>query len=199
MATVLEERTEERTLEEILALPPGTVTYDDYAQLPEGAPYQLIEGKLIHSPARTPQHQIILVNVAADLHQFARKHQAGRVYLGPIDVFLGPRNTPQPDVIFIRAERLHIIGDKKIEGAPDIVVEVLSPKTAYYDLKKKKKIYEAAGVPEYWIVDPIERSVEVFALEDGAYVLFHRVEGEGVVRSKVLPELSLDLADGFTL
>ena len=124
-------------------------------------------------------------------------HKSGRVFAAPIDVYLGPRNTPQPDVIFIARERLHIVGDKKIEGAPDIVIEVLSPGTAYYDLRKKKRVYEAAGVAEYWIVDLLEKSIEVFALENNAYALFHRVEIEGGVKSKVLPQLALDLKSVF--
>ena len=193
MATILAER----TAEEILAIPPGIVTYEDYAQLPEGAPYQLIEGELVMAPAPIPDHQSVVLDLARALQEFVLARKLGRVLIAPIDVYLGPRNTPQPDVIFITRERLHIVGDKKIEGAPDIVIEVLSPGTAYYDLRKKKRIYEAAGVREYWIVDLLEKSIEVFVLENNAYTLFHRVEIEGGVKSKVLPQFALDLKNVF--
>lgn len=193
MATILVER----TVEEILAMPAGTVTYADYAQLPEGAPYQLIEGELVMAPAPIPDHQDVVGNIFSELRAFVLARKFGRVFASPIDVYLGPHNTPQPDIIFIARERQHIVGDKKIEGAPDIVIEVLSPVTAYYDLKKKKRIYEVAGVREYWIVDLVEKSVEVFALENNVYSLFHRAEIEGGVKSKVLPQLALDLKSVF--
>lgn len=188
----------ERTVEEILALSPGSVTYEDYAQLPEGAPYQLIQGELVMAPAPLPDHQDIVGNIFANLREFARTHSLGKVFVAPIDVYLSSGNTPQPDVIFIKRERLHIIGDTKIEGAPDIVIEVLSPGTAYYDLKKKKRLYEASGVPEYWIVDPLDKSVEVFTLENDAYTLLCRAEILQSVQSRVLPELNLEAKDVFT-
>jgi len=97
----------------------------------------------------------------------------------------------QPDIIFVSKERLSIIGDKNVEGAPDLVVEVLSPSTAYYDLKHKKTVYAASGVKEYWIADPIEKSIEVFANKGREFALDNRAVSGQTARSKLL--------EGFTV
>ena len=172
-------------------------TYEDYARLPEGAAYQLIEGEIVEMTAPTPQHQRILRRIFNPLTTFVEQEELGETFCSPIDVYLSETNTPQPDIVFIATENLHIIGEKYIDGAPDLVVEVLSPSTAYYDLWRKKQIYEAAGVKEYWLVDPIERRIEVHANEDGHFTLFHRVESDGAIQSKLLPQLKLDATTIF--
>ncbi len=174
-----------------------TYTYEDYAQLPEGAPYQLIDGELIFTPSRTPRHQRILRNLSVALDLFVEEHELGDIFIGPIDVYLSETDTPQPDILFIANARLGIIGEKYVDGAPDLVMEILSPSTAYYDLKKKKYLYEASGVKEYWIVDPEAQEIEVYALAEGQFDLFERVAGQGTITSKLLPGFSVDLADVF--
>ena len=166
-------------------------TYADYADLPDGAPYQLIDGVLIMSPAPTPHHQRILFRLAVTLDAFVQDKQRGEVMISPIDVYLSETDVFQPDLLFIAQSRLSIIGEQKIEGAPDLVAEILSPSTAYYDLKQKKRTYEAAGVREYWIVDPIEKSIEVYANAEGGFERIDRAEADGHVASRLL--------DGFTI
>lgn len=174
-----------------------TYTYEDYAQLPEGAPYQLIGGELVMSPAPTPRHQRILLNLSVALHLFVEEHDLGAILFAPTDVYLSEIDTPQPDILFIARARLDIIGEKYIEGAPDLIMEILSPSTAYYDLKKKKRLYEASGVKEYWIVDPEAREIEVYALIEGRFDLFGREAGQGSVTSKLLDGFSVNLDDVF--
>src|SRR3990167_6684556 len=123
-------------------------TYKDYEKLPEGAPYQLIGGELVMTPSPIPYHQEILGNIFYELKRFVEETTRGDVYFSETDIY-------QPDIIFISKDRLNIIGEKKIEGSPDLVIEILSPATAYYDLRIKKDTYEQSGVKEYWIVDPI--------------------------------------------
>ena len=101
--------TTQRTVEEILAMPPGTVTYDDFALLPEGAAYQLVQGELIMAPAPMPSHQETVLSIASVLRNHAHGHHLGRVFVAPIDVYLGPDSTLQPDVVFIARERLSIM------------------------------------------------------------------------------------------
>ena len=151
-----------------------TYTYEDYAQLPEGAPYQLIDGALVMSPSPTPAHQRILRKLAFALGGFVEEHDLGEVLFAPMDVYLSNIDTPQPDLLFIAKARLGIIGEKYVDGAPDLVMEILSPSTAYHDLKKKKRLYEASGVKEYWIVDPEAREIEVYTLVEGQFDLFAR-------------------------
>lgn len=109
----------------------------------------------------------------------------------PVDVYLGETDTYQPDLIFISRERMHIVEPARINGAPDLVVEILFPATAYYDLRKKFRVYERCGVREYWVVDPEEKVIEVFALKEGKFVLVQRAEGTGEVSSGVI--------EGFTV
>lgn len=172
-------------------------TYEDYAQLPEGVPYQLIGGELVTSPSPTYTHQRILRSLSFALHSFVEKNDLGEVVFAPMDVYFSETDTPQPDIIFIATDRLDIIGEQMIEGAPDLIMEILSPSTAYYDLKDKKRLYEASGVKEYWIVDPKAGEIEVYELVEGRYVLFGRQERQGTITSKLLQAFSVDLADIF--
>ncbi len=172
-------------------------TYEDYAQLPEGAPYQLIGGELVMSPSPTSTHQRILRKLTRALDGFVEENSLGEILFAPMDVYFSETDTPQPDLIFISKERLDIIGEQRIEGAPDLIMEILSPSTAYYDLKDKKRLYEASGVKEYWIVDPMAREIEVYELVDGRYALFGRQERQGALTSKLLRGFSVDLTDIF--
>lgn len=172
-------------------------TYKDYEQLPEGAPYQLIGGELILTPAPVPYHQIILGRIGFDLTKFIKERKSGEVIYAPIDVYLSETETYQPDIIFISNERLNIIGNKKIEAAPDLVIEILSESTAYYDLRLKKRVYEKSGVKEYWIVDPMEKTIEVYENINGEFKLFNQGQGKEIVKSKLLEGFSVELEKIF--
>ena len=125
------------------------LTYADYAKLPEGAPYQLIDGELVLSPSPTIYHQRISMRLGRALSLFVEAHGLGEVLAAPMDVCLSETNTFQPDLLFVSNARASIVGGPYVEGAPDLVVEILSPSTAYYDLRKKKQVYAASGVGEY--------------------------------------------------
>ena len=174
-------------------------TYSDYAELPEGAPYQLINGHLVMTPSPTPYHQKVswrLMKVIDDFLESQSEH-IGQAFAAPLDVYFEATEVFQPDLIFIRQEREHIIGEQKIEGAPDLVVEILSEATAYYDLRHKKAIYAKHGVSEYWIVDPMAKSFEIYELRDEGYQLISEAKAAGTVHSKVLAGLSSDVASIF--
>ena len=100
------------------------------------------------------------------------------MFVAPTDCILSNVTVVQPDVLYIAADRLAIISDRGIEGAPTLVVEVLSPSTAHLDRDRKMKLYAEHGVPFYWIVDPESRSVEAYTLTGTAYALAGRVIGE---------------------
>jgi Uma2 family endonuclease len=166
----------------------GCQTYKDYAALAEGSPCQLIGGNLIMTPSPMPSHQRVAKKLGFLLYRFVEKEEnLGEVFLAPLDVYLDETEVYQPDIIFISKDRSNIIGEKKIEGPPDLVMEVLSPATAYYDLRYKKKMYAKHGVKEYWIVDPLERSIEVFENQSGVFVLSGRLENQGEIASRLLP------------
>ena len=175
----------------------ASYTFEDYEHLPEGAPYEFIEGQLIMSPYPTPQHQIITKHLLVGLNHYTQEHAIGIVIQSPIGVKLSETTVLEPDILFIAEHRCEIIGDKYIEGAPDLVVEVLSPSNAYYDLRKKKRLYEQFGVREYWIVDPEEQSVEVYILQEAAYQLMENNPKDEVVFSQVIEGLEIRLSDIF--
>ena len=170
----------------------------DYKLLPEGAPYQLIEGELIMTPAPNPLHQMISGNLFKKLSKIVDAKHAGTILYSPVDVYLDDENAYQPDIVFIAKERQGIIKDDGIHGAPDLVIEILSPSTAYYDIKKKYKVYERYGVKEYWIVDPEMKSIEVFSLKtDGEFELISKAYETGSVKSKVIVGLDIELKEIF--
>ena len=172
-------------------------TYDDYANLPEGKPYRLINGNLVMSPSPTVYHQQILLKISVSLSNYLEKNKVGTLLVSPMDVYFEEHETYQPDIIFISNEREKIIGEKKIEGAPDLVIEILSESSAYYDLKHKKNIYEKHNVKEYWIVDPIDKSIEIYENKDHSFGLVYKGKNKGEIKSKILPNLGSKLEKIF--
>lgn len=172
-------------------------TYDDYAKLPEGSGYQLVEGEIIMTPAPGRKHQRITGRLYKLLDDFVEQNQLGEVANAPRDVYLAPRETYQPDILFISQNRIDISAEDKVNGAPDLVVEVLSPSTGYYDLKPKYRAYEKYGVQEYWIVDPEEKSIEIYRPQNQTFTLVDRKFSAGEAASHILPGFTVSLAGLF--
>ena len=162
-------------------------TYDEMvAELAEtNLPVELWNGEIIMSPAPHPDHQEIVLNFAARLKEFVTQGKLGKVYVSPVDVVLTPHRTVQPDVLFVSTARLGII-TSRINGVPDLAMEVISEGSWQRDRIQKKALYEQFGLPEYWIVDPDSRSIEVFALVSGGYQLHGKGSGAETVGSKLL-------------
>ncbi len=173
-------------------------TYEDYLCLPDnGKRYQVIAGEVYMAPAPTPNHQDILGRLVVLLQTFVERHSLGKVYCVPCDVILSPEDIVQPDIFFISKERKHIITERNIQGAPDLVIEILSPATAKLDRTLKARLYERFGVKEYWLVDPEEKSVVICESKEGKFSLAQEVKREGKVSSKVLSHLELEVKDIF--
>jgi len=168
-------------------------TYEDYVKLPEGAPYQLIGGNLVKEPAPVPYHQILSKRIALELATFVEKNGLGEVLYAPTDVYFSEKEVYQPDIMFISKERMNIIGEKNIEAAPDLIIEILSPSSAYYDLRHKMRVYETSGVKEYWIVDPIEKGIEVYQNINGEFRLFNKACQRGVIHSALIEGFAVEL------
>jgi Uma2 family endonuclease len=192
-------RTMAQMTEATMATAVRRFTYADLADLPterEGDRHELFEGELVVTPAPMPRHQKIVGNLYAAMRAANQAASAGDVFLGPIDVRLTPDIVLEPDLCFVAAERLHIVGPKTIDAAPDLVVEVLSPGTRERDLGAKRALYARFGVQEYWIVDPDARTVSVFALRGDRFAPRPLGE-EGQARSGVLPDLVVAPVDVF--
>ncbi len=123
--------------------------------------------------------------------------ELGRVFPSPVDVELGPKNVFQPDVIVILNAHLDRMAQKKIIGAPDLVVEIASPSTAAFDRLTKYDIYARTGVVEYWIVKPTNRTVEVLVLESGEYRSPGSFSGQATLPSRVIPGLPVRVEQFF--
>ena len=153
-------------------------TVADYKQLGEGAPYELINGTLVKEPSPTYSHQGLLGEIFNKIWNHLQKNSLGNVLCAPMDVYFDDQNVLQPDIIFISNENKHLIHEDGIHGAPDFIVEILSPSTAYQDLKEKKQIYEEFGVKEYWIVDPKDQEVIGYSKQEKGFQEMVREHGQ---------------------
>lgn len=176
----------------------GDWTYEAYAALPDdGLRYEVVQGVLVMTPAPEPEHQRINKKIAFCLYQEIDAKGKGEVFYAPIDVELSKQNVFQPDVLVILSEHLARIHKKRIVGAPDLAVEIVSPSSILNDRSIKRMAYEQFGIPEYWLVDPEEKSIEVFVLENGAYVSLGLFVGEQRVISRIVPELTVSVSHFF--
>lgn len=143
-------------------------TYADIAELPwDGNRYEIAAGELIVTPSSPGRaHQRLVGRLILLLQPFVEAHGLGEVMLSPFDVVLAPDDYLIPDLVFVRSDRSEIITDRAVEGAPDMVVEVLSRSSAFRDRGVKRERYALHGVGEYWLLDPHGRRLEIFQLAD---------------------------------
>lgn len=162
--------------------PPRTIL-EVFESLPEGTLCQVINNQLVMWPAPSSKHQQAVRDIAFALNAFVTSNALGEVLFAPIDIYLNEENIFEPDIVFISNERLHILQDK-IKGAPDLIVEVLSPATENYDKRMKKTVYEQSGVKEYWLIDPKTKQVTGYALSNDRFI---EITSEaGVIASPLL-------------
>jgi len=162
------------------------VTYDAYAAMPDdGQRYELDDGVLELLSAPTPKHQI----VSSQMHFLLTSscHSEYLVLASPVDLILSPTEVRQPDLVMIHRSKLDIITARAIEGIPDLVVEIVSPHSVKRDRQRKRKVYEAYRIPEYWIVDPANASLEQYLLAGEKYELANLYDREETVLSARLP------------
>jgi Uma2 family endonuclease len=140
-------------------------TYSEFARLPnDGNRYEVIAGELYVTPAPRPRHELISQRLNIQLANFVNQHRLGWVFTAPIDVLFAEGEYVEPDLVFVRRERVGIISDRGIEAAPDLIVEILSDSTATLDRGAKLRQYTRFGVPLYWIADPEAQRLEVYQL-----------------------------------
>ncbi|MBE0447147.1 MAG: Uma2 family endonuclease [Actinobacteria bacterium] len=170
-------------------------TYEDYLRIPEDKRYELIGGELIVVPSPKTKHQRISAELGFLLMSYVKENNAGVIFYAPYDVYFDEENVVQPDILFVSKERQDVITEDNVKGAPDLVVEIVSPSSGYYDLVKKKKLYARFGVKEYWLVDPEEKTVEIYLLEKdtGSFEPAQSLSEKDQLTSKTFPGLSIDL------
>jgi Uma2 family endonuclease len=174
-------------------------TYADYKHLPESETrrYELLGGELVMVPSPDERHQRSARNLGFILWEYIHQQELGAVYYAPFDVVLSTEHVVQPDILFVSAERAHIITEDNVQGAPDLVIEILSPTTAGRDRTYKRTLYARYGVREYWLVDPMEGTVEVLTLGERGFERAAEYGRDEVLRSSLLQGLKIDLREVF--
>ena len=173
------------------------LTYADYAKTPDDERYELLDGLLIKIPTPLVYHQRVLGNLLYRMAPFVSECKLGHVYSRPTDVVLSDTTVVEPDILFVTSQRSHIITRENIQGAPDLVVEILDPPTAESDRAVKLDLYAQHGVKEYWIVDPDAKTITVLLRGEGGFGVVG-VYGEGeTLRSPTLVGFNVALDEVF--
>ena len=174
------------------------LTYEDYRTTPEDERYELLDGDLVMVAAPNLRHQTVLLRLTQGLGQFIDEHKLGKLFFSPCDVVLSDADVVQPDLLFVSREREHLLSTgENVQGAPDLVVEILSPATADRDRGYKRKLYGRHGVKEYWLVDPTVEAVSVHRQRGGTLTHARTFSRDQTLRSSLFPGLEIDLYDIF--
>lgn len=190
MEAIGEHEYEEKELP--LAVPAYMTEEEFEAWCDEDVKAEWVEGRVIvHSPAR-PRHADIAGWLVSVLRAFVRHHELGKV-LGPEVQFRIPGRRRVPDVLVVLKDRLNIVGETRLEGPPDLALEIISPDSVERDYREKYLEYQSAGVKEYWIVDYFNARLRAYALNaEGRYA--DLPDEDGLIRSRVLPGFYLRAA-----
>ena len=172
-------------------------TYEDYVHMPEGKRYEIVEGELYMVPAPTTTHQRISRKLEEMLSRFVEERKLGEVFYAPIDVVFSETDIVQPDIIFISNENKNIIKEENIKGAPDLIIEILSPSGAQRDKIIKKKLYARNGVKEYWLAEPQKKTIEALVLEKRGYETFKVFSDKEVLTSRLIKGLQIPVENIF--
>jgi Uma2 family endonuclease len=171
------------------------LNYEDYCLLPNnGKRYEIIDGELFVTPSPLWRHQNVLTNLLYYLVDFVKKHDLGKVYPAPFDVVFSSYDVVEPDILYVSKARASVTTEKNIQGAPDLVVEILSESTAKTDRTTKLKLYARYGVAEYWVIDPVANSVEIYRLVPGGYELAAQLDSSQSLTSPLFPGFHLPLS-----
>jgi Uma2 family endonuclease len=176
------------------------LTYEDYLRIPDdGKRHEIIDGEHYVTAAPFVRHQKIVMRLSIRLGGFVENHSLGDFLSAPTDVVLSDHDIVQPDLLFISNERRAIVEDKNIQGAPDLVIEILSERNRRLDEVIKRQAYERFGAREYWILDPRWKTVQV--LERASEGLRRKpqlsVAAGDVLTTPLLPGLEISLAEIF--
>lgn len=167
----------------MLARPPRTAM-EVYELLPETAHAEVIDNTLYMPPCPSFEHQDVSADLLTDIRVHTRKTKSGKCVDAPVALHLSDDEVVEPDLVFIRTERLDIVQDGKIKGVPDFIIELLSPSNRSHDLKRKFNLYQQFGVPEYIIIDPLTKDVIHYVLQEGVYL--QQPSQKGTFHSQVL-------------
>ena len=174
------------------------MTYTDFCLLPvDGNQHELFDGDLVVTRSPNVRHQRVVVRLCSQLLNYVEAHSLGLLLIAPLDTIFDSYTVLQPDILFVSRERVPVVVQERIEGAPDLTVEILSPNTVERDRRRKLAVYSLFGVREYWIVDPEAQRIELYVREGGALRLARTFSSGAVVESPLFPGLALPVASVF--
>jgi Uma2 family endonuclease len=172
------------------------LTYEDYLSLPNDRNrYEILEGELFMTPAPSLKHQEVSRNLEFLLFSHIKTNNLGKIFYAPVDVILDESTIVQPDLAFISAGRDEVYSRRGIEGAPDLIVEIVSPGTLKFDRVSKCQIYARYGVKWYWIVNPDDRTLDEYELRENCYNLSGSYSGDMTFNPRLFPGLQMDLSE----
>ena len=172
------------------------LTYDDYCLLPNnGKRYEIVDGELFVTPSPRRAHQNVVTQLSYHLVEFVRRERRGKVYVAPFDVVFSLHDVVEPDILYVSKERASVVTEKNVQGAPDLVVEVLSETTAEIDRTTKLKLYARHGVQEYWLIDPEACSAEIYRRETRGFERVASLESSDSLTTPLLPGFSVPLRE----
>ncbi len=180
----------------VYANPAFKLTYEDYANIPGDERYELIDGELVMVASPSERHQRVSMNLIRQLLP-VEDAGLGSIYHAPFDVILSDTDVVQPDLMFITQERADIITPVNVQGAPDLVVEILSPSAATRDWMQKREVYAYYGVRELWLIEPNSNLVWVLVLRQGEYEIAGIYGEEQTLASPTLGRFEIDLGRVF--
>ena len=180
---------------------PIRLTYEDLLRFPDdGLRHELIDGEHVVTPSPAIRHQRLSIRLSSALYTFVVSRRLGEILEAPVDVVFSTHDVVEPDILFISADRRGIVREDRVDGAPDLLVEILSPSTRRTDEVRKRHLYDRFGVREYWVVDPEADAVKCHRRsDDGGLVLASELTAAAgdALATPLLPGFSLGLRDLF--
>ena len=177
------------------------LTYEELARMPDdGLRHEIIDGVHFVTPSPSRRHQILLRRLLLAIGGYLEMNpDVGEVYTAPFDTVFTPWDVVEPDLLVVTAEQLNILTDANVQGAPALVVEILSPGTKQRDLGVKKDLFGRGGVREYWIIDPDTNTVSIYRRADGDSfpVVQSLPDDAAALETPLLPGFSLPLEKLF--
>ncbi len=160
---------------------------------PPGVRLELVNGEVAVSPSPVPSHSFVVIQLIILLGNHISEHGLGELYQD-VDTILDQFNVRRPDVLFFFKDNLNLVGDKAMEGPPDLAVEVISPSSVQTDRADKFEQYRKAGIKHYWIIDPSTRTIEGWSLKARKYISSGHGRGNAVVSLQPFPDLEIPLS-----
>ncbi|MGB7218071.1 MAG: Uma2 family endonuclease [Vicinamibacterales bacterium] len=177
-------------------------TYEDFLNFPnDGKRHEIIDGEHYVTPSPNTKHQRVSMNLTYAFVLYLKRRPIGEVFAAPFDVVFSELDVVEPDLLYISRERAGILTKAHVRGAPDLVVEILSPGTRKTDEVTKRKLYERSDVQEYWVVDPELDAIKVYRRDGGVFARTAELAAEAgdILTTPLLPEFSVSLAEIFAM